>query len=218
MNLNLSASLNIFKLISNPSLCLPHATVPTFKDVPIPLDSAFQRKGAKVDIKAVILDKDDCFAVPETNEVYEHYQVCRCLTDLKAHEVADPPQEQFKALKEAYPGRRLLIVSNTSGALSYDTNRNLASALEKATDVTVLSHKTKKPGCGPEIMEYFRQYPEVGVTCPSQIAVVGDRLSTDMMLANLMGSYGVWVQDGVIPLQQKSLVSTVLHASSILTF
>lgn len=84
MNLNLSASLNIFKLISNPSLCLPHAVVPTFKDLPIPLDSAFQKQGVKVDIKAIVLDKDDCFAVPETNEVYNQYQVCLDLLDLKA--------------------------------------------------------------------------------------------------------------------------------------
>ena len=77
MNLNLSASLNIFKLIANPSLCLPHATISTFKDLPVPLDSAFERKGSavKVDIKAVVLDKDDCFAYPETNEVYKPYQV-----------------------------------------------------------------------------------------------------------------------------------------------
>lgn len=125
-------------------------------------------------------------------------------------QAADLPQEQFKALREAYPGRRLLIVSNTAGALSHDSKRSLASALEKATNVTVLSHQTKKPGCGPEIMEYFRQYPETGVTSPSQIAVVGDRLSTDMMLANMMSSYGVWVKDGVVPLQQKSIVSSVL--------
>jgi phosphatidylglycerophosphatase GEP4 len=32
---------------------------------------------------------------------------------------------------------------------------------------------------------------------PSQIAVVGDRLLTDMMLANMMGSYGIWIKDGV---------------------
>lgn len=76
MNLNLSASLNVFKLLANPSLCLPHATVPTFKDLPIPLDSAFQTTGSKVGIKAIVLDKDDCFAVPETNEVYKPYQVC----------------------------------------------------------------------------------------------------------------------------------------------
>lgn len=75
MNLNLSASLNIFKLILNPSLCLPHATIPTFRDLPIPLDPAFQKDGKKVPIQAVVLDKDDCFAVPETNEVHAPYQV-----------------------------------------------------------------------------------------------------------------------------------------------
>lgn len=81
MNLNLSASLNIFKLIANPSLCLPHATISTFKDLPVPLDLAFERKekDVKVDIKAVVLDKDDCFAYPETNEVYKPYQVFLCL-------------------------------------------------------------------------------------------------------------------------------------------
>lgn len=116
-------------------------------------------------------------------------------------------KEKFNALKAAYPGRRLLIVSNTAGALSYDSKRELASELEKTTGVTVLSHQTKKPGCGPEIMDYFRKHPETGVTSPSQVAVIGDRLSTDMMLANMMGSYGVWVKDGVVPLQQKSIVS-----------
>lgn len=75
VNLNLSASLNIFKLLSNPSLCLPHAAVSTFRDLPIPLDSAFKRKGADVNIKAVVLDKDDCFAVPETNEIHKPYLV-----------------------------------------------------------------------------------------------------------------------------------------------
>lgn len=75
LNLNLSASLNIFKLLSNPSLCLPHAAVSTFRDLPIPLDSAFKRKGAEVNIKAVVLDKDDCFAVPETNEIHKPYLV-----------------------------------------------------------------------------------------------------------------------------------------------
>lgn len=78
VNFNLSASLNIFKLLSNPSLCLPHAAVSTFRDLPIPLDSAFRQKGVEVNIKAVVLDKDDCFAAPETNEVHQPYQVsCR---------------------------------------------------------------------------------------------------------------------------------------------
>lgn len=47
-------------------------------------------------------------------------------------------------------------------------------------------------------MDYFRKAPDVDVTSPSQIAVVGDRLFTDVMMANMMGSYGVWVKDGVV--------------------
>lgn len=84
MNLNLSASLNIFKLLAKPSLCLPQATVATFADLPIPLDKAFAGQREKVDIKAVVLDKDDCFAYPEHNEVYDQYKVSllivQCLT------------------------------------------------------------------------------------------------------------------------------------------
>lgn len=75
LNLNLSASLNVFKLITRPTLCLPHHTVSTFADLPIPLDSAFRDAGSKADIRAVVLDKDDCFAYPHSNEVYKPYKV-----------------------------------------------------------------------------------------------------------------------------------------------
>ncbi len=73
--MNLSASLNIFKLLAKPSLCLPHATVATFDDLPIPLSKAFATNGRQVDIRAVVLDKDDCFATPDHNEVYAPYKV-----------------------------------------------------------------------------------------------------------------------------------------------
>ncbi|KAK3325570.1 mitochondrial PGP phosphatase [Apodospora peruviana] len=191
LNLNLSASFNVFKLLAKPSLCLPHATVATFDDLPLPLDQAFAQKGRQVYIKAVVLDKDDCFAYPEQNQVHEAYK------------------QRFEALRAKYPGRRLLIVSNTAGARSYDKDGKLASQVEAAAGVTVLSHGVKKPGCGHEIMAYFRDHPETGVTSPAQIAVVGDRLATDMMLANMMGSWGVWVRNGVVPLHQKSIFSRV---------
>lgn len=55
-------------------------------------------------------------------------------------------------------------------------------------------------------MAYFKDHPETGVTDPSQLAIIGDRLATDMMLANLMGSWGIWVKDGVKPLNQKNIV------------
>lgn len=71
---NISATLNVFRLIAKPTLCLPHATIPTFDQLPIPLNKAFE-KYQDVDIKAVVLDKDDCFAVPKTNSIYKPYDV-----------------------------------------------------------------------------------------------------------------------------------------------
>ncbi|OAQ77270.1 HAD-like superfamily protein [Purpureocillium lilacinum] len=189
MNLNLSASANVTRLLFKPSLCLPHHTVPTFNDLPIPLDKALLKKGLKSNIKAVVLDKDDCFAYPDAKEVYEPYK------------------QHFEALRKEYPGRRLLVVSNTAGAKSWDKDLKQAAEVEKSTGVYVLPHSVKKPGCGAEIMAYFKQHPETGVTDPSHVAVVGDRLTTDMMLANMMGGWGFWVRDGVVPFQQKSIFS-----------
>ena len=75
MNLNLSATLNVFRLLAKPSLCLPHVVIGTFNDLPIPIEKALNRGGRKAEIKAVVLDKDDCFAYPEASEVYPRYKV-----------------------------------------------------------------------------------------------------------------------------------------------
>jgi len=140
-----------------------------------------------VDIRAVVLDKDNCFAVPHENSVHKPYE------------------DKFAALRAAYPGRKLLIVSNTAGASSIDPNLSLAKAVTSSTGVHVLQHSTKKPGCGAAIMAYFKEHPETGVTRSDQLAVVGDRLTTDVMMANLMGSYGVWLEDGVVPREDTSV-------------
>ncbi|ENI03454.1 hypothetical protein COCC4DRAFT_143428 [Bipolaris maydis ATCC 48331] len=174
--MNISGTLNIFRLLRDPTLCLPQHTIPTFNQLPIPLSKAFPRKqGEKeVDIRAVILDKDNCFAAPHTDEIYEPYQ------------------DHFTRLRAAYPGRKLLIVSNTAGTSSDPTGAQ-ATLLERNTGVVVLRHSTKKPGCKDDVMAYFAAHPETGVTRPEHVAVVGDRLSTDVMMANLMGGYGVWL-------------------------
>ncbi|KAF2997189.1 hypothetical protein E8E13_006255 [Curvularia kusanoi] len=105
--------------------------------------------------------------------------------------------EHFQRLREAYPGSKLLIVSNTAGTNS-DPGLKQAALLEANTGVKVLQHATKKPGCKDEVMAYFRAHPDSGVTRPDQIAIVGDRLSTDIMMANMMGSYGFWIKDGAV--------------------
>ena len=75
--MNISGTLNVVRLIRDPTLCLPHHTVSTFNHLPVPLSKAFAtRDGEKgVDIRAVVLDKDNCFAVPHKNEVHTPYNV-----------------------------------------------------------------------------------------------------------------------------------------------
>lgn len=75
--MNISATVNIFRLFRDPSLCLPQHTVSTFNQLPIPLSSAFSGKDGEKgpDIRAVVLDKDNCFAVPKENRIYEPYNV-----------------------------------------------------------------------------------------------------------------------------------------------
>lgn len=180
--MNVSATVNVLRLFANPALCLPQHTISTFDQLPIPLSSAFtSRHGGqgKPDIRAVVLDKDNCFAVPKQNTIHKPYA------------------SKFDELRKAYPGSRLLIVSNSSGTGS-DPGYVEADLLEQNTGVKVLRHTTKKPGCHDEIMNYFRAAPDAGVTSPSQVAVVGDRLFTDVMMANMMGSYSVWIKDGVV--------------------
>lgn len=64
-------------------------------------------------------------------------------------------------------------------------------------------------------MAYFKAHPDSGVTKPEHIAVVGDRLSTDIMMANLMGSYGVWVRDGV---QGRGFVSQLITKERLVRY
>jgi len=75
--MNVSATFNVFRLLYKPSLCLPQATVSTFNDLPVPLSKAFSMfcDGHEPDIRAVVLDKDDCFATPRENVIYKPYYV-----------------------------------------------------------------------------------------------------------------------------------------------
>lgn len=196
--MNTSATINVFRLIYNPALCLPQATISNFNQLPLPLSSAFVAfpNRQKLDIRAVVLDKDNCFAKPKENTVYQPYHVCGQFNEMQAFWYRW--KEKFQALRVAYPGSRLLIVSNSAGT-NDDVEGKAARLLEAATGVKVLRHSTKKPGCGPQIMEYFRNHAaDTNVTSPDQIAVVGDRLFTDVLMANMMGFWSVWIKDGVV--------------------
>ena len=97
-------------------------------------------------------------------------------------------------------------MSNSTGT-NDDLHGKEAEILEAATGVKVLRHKTKKPGCGSQILDYLINAPDSNVTSPNHIAVVGDRLFTDVIMANVMGSWSIWVKDGVV--RNKSFVGFV---------
>ncbi|KAK9458764.1 mitochondrial PGP phosphatase [Lipomyces oligophaga] len=177
---NLPATLSAFKLITSPSSLLPHARVPTFSLLPSPITSLLP---PSADIQAVVLDKDNCFASKDASCVHE--------SNITA----------FKELRKQFPGNKLLIVSNTAGTAALDPNDKLALAVEAATDgVPVLRHVGRKPdqSCIADIMAFFRAHPETNVSRPAQVVVVGDRLLTDIVMANNMGAWSIWIHDGVL--------------------
>jgi phosphatidylglycerophosphatase GEP4 len=170
---NASATLNALRLLYSPSLCLPHATVASFDAVELP----FRIGGAQ--IRGVVLDKDNCIARDRDDKVWPPYAAT------------------WQRLLATYAPQDLLIVSNLAGT-DDDAHHAEAAKLERDTGVTVLRHPTKKPGCHHEILAYFAQR---GIRS-SEIVVVGDRLFTDMLMANMMGLWGLWVRDGVEQLQK----------------
>ncbi len=75
--MNVSATLSALKLLVRPSLCIPHATVSTFDQLPIPISEALAAAngGKRPDIRALVLDKDNCFAKPRENFIHKPYVV-----------------------------------------------------------------------------------------------------------------------------------------------
>lgn len=57
-------------------------------------------------------------------------------------------------------------------------------------------------------MKWFHGREETRDLRAEEVVVVGDRLFTDVVMANQMGAWGVWVRDGVR--REKGLVSDSL--------
>ena len=118
---NISATINVSRLLFNPALCLPHATVRSFDQLTFPLP-------VPAKIRGVVLDKDNCFAQDQDDKVWPKYL------------------ETWQKLKEAFPKDHLLRVSNSAGS-NDDIKLAQAAPLEANTGVTVFEHLTKTPGC-----------------------------------------------------------------------
>ncbi|KAL4735213.1 mitochondrial PGP phosphatase-domain-containing protein [Aspergillus similis] len=205
-NTNIRAfNLAVQTLLSTPSQFLPHLTIPTITHLPESigplLEAQYARKagqqpekGREITIRALILDKDNTLCPAKTttfpSKIYAHL-----------HTLRNSPTSPFNI---STAPNSILIVSNRAGSHP----RYESEALEIEERLAELKipvfrlpspkegvNVEKKPFCGNEVLEWFR---ERGVVQRAdEIAVVGDRLGTDVLMAKEMGAWSVWCRDGV---------------------
>ena len=208
--------LGLYALLFRPALLRPTLVYEEFSDIPWhELDRRIRdvearqrgRRGTEtkhVDIRHVCLDKDNCLAANKAMDVYPPYR--QALTEMLA----------------SFGRENCLIVSNSSGTLMASEDPDGAAARRLATTIhlPVLLHKKPKPACGDDVLAYFggaaadrkrvaampdREKAETRKAdsvvdlnlAPESIVVVGDRLSTDVLMANLNGMRSIWLRRGV---------------------
>ncbi|EEH21199.1 hypothetical protein PABG_03430 [Paracoccidioides brasiliensis Pb03] len=224
LNPNLPAfNLAISTLFRNPSLFVPNLTIPTFLQLPeenlgahlapssyfsTPTNDA-NRHDSPPKIHALVIDKDNTLTPPESLIIPPTY-----LEKLK--KLRTNPSSPFNMDRNPYG---ILIVSNTAGSnpsnsLYEEEARHLESILShlripvfrsgvpvgavrsnESSKTPPKCHPLKKPFSYPAILAHLRA--QNVVSSPDEIAVVGDRLGTDVIMAGLMGSWSIWTKKGV---------------------
>ncbi|KAH9485605.1 Phosphatidylglycerophosphate phosphatase 1, chloroplastic [Psilocybe cubensis] len=160
MPLNIPALLVPFQLSIFPRLVIPALVVHDIRQVDF---QALRRAG----YRGAIFDKDNCLTLPHKDTLIPELQ------------------EAWKSCKETFGERNVLIVSNSAGT-HLDAGGIQAESVSHHLGVPVLSHKAMKPAysCITAIRGYFKSLPDP--VEDNELIVVGDRVFTDLVLANRM--------------------------------
>ncbi|KAI9591156.1 mitochondrial PGP phosphatase-domain-containing protein [Syncephalis fuscata] len=118
-------------------------------------------------IRGVAFDKDNCLTRP-----YED-------------KLADELQEAWQQCQTTF-SNHICIVSNSAGTLD-DHEYQQAKKVEKDLGVPVLRHQQKKPACAQELCQYFARLN----VQPSEIAMIGDRILTDVVYGHRVGAFTI---------------------------
>ena len=121
----------------------------------------------RLGIKGLVLDKDNTITAPYALHI--HPQV----------------EDAMVKLMSEFPDS-IAILSNSAGTPD-DTNFQEAIAIEEQLGIPVIKHHLKKPAGLEETLAFFQLEP-------CELAVVGDRLLTDVVFGNLHGMYTIHTQ------------------------
>lgn len=163
-SVNLSALYQLRSLLLRPALLVPNFSIQSLNELNF---DSLREQG----IRAVVFDKDNTLTLTYKEEL---------------HPLVKPAVS--KAMR-TFPDL-VSILSNSVGS-SDDKGFKGAHKTEVALGIPVICHTVKKPGCIDELLHHYRVR---GTTLlPHQICVVGDRILTDVVFANLHGLLSIHV-------------------------
>lgn len=117
----------------------------------------------KCGIRAVVFDKDNTLTAPYKNTVHPLAKI------------------GLESALDVFGKDHVAILSNSAGT-NDDPDFKDAKEIEEAMSIPVIRHAEKKPGGLKEVLSHFKDIEK-----PDQIAMVGDRLLTDVVFGNLFG-------------------------------
>jgi len=126
----------------------------------------------------------------------------------------------WEECRQTFGEANVLIVSNSAGTPHFDAGGIQAESITHTLRTPVLFHKSLKPSysCIQSIRNYFSSLP--APITDSELVVIGDRVFTDVVMANRMKTMsiwttGIWTKESILMRwMEKKLVNGVARWSS----
>ncbi|KAJ3070403.1 hypothetical protein HDU98_006587 [Podochytrium sp. JEL0797] len=150
-----------FSLFTKPSLFIPQLAVDNIARIDF-------RALKKAGVQAVCFDKDNTLTAPFAVNIHPPFEAA------------------WKECIDSFGSNNVIIVSNSAGSNNDVGFKEVcATRIEEALAVKVLRHTEKKPGGTQDLLNHFPTLRS------SQIAVVGDRVMTDVVYGNSVGAFTI---------------------------